>query len=130
MEKIQIFDDLSIFQNVIIFYRDSNGYLFIGNTYFYNGRDKYMSVMYKECLPPNMGVMAGWNYLDDNSPTVTLVPEQDMQTGVEDFLYAHGKEKNWKTVEYRVIDNYTEIEKNLIENPISNGEVRGFGIKK
>lgn len=130
MEKIQFIDDLSIFQNVVTLYRDSNGKIFIGNTYFYNGRDKYISIMYKESLPENMGIIAGWNYLDDNSATITLIPEKCLETGIEDFLYAHGKEKNWHSIEYRVINDYTEIESNLIEDPIKNNEVRAYGIKK
>ena len=89
-----------------------------------------MSVMYKEPLPQNMGIIAGWNYLDDNSPTVTLVPENFMETGIEDFLYAHGKEKNWHSIEYILINDYTELEKDLISNPIKFNEVRAYAIKK
>ena len=60
---------------------------FIGNTDFYNVRldsDRYMSVMYKDPLPSDMGIMAGWDYLDDNSPTVELIPERNMETGIEE----------------------------------------------
>ena len=63
------------------------GLLYIGNTDFYNGRldsDRYMSVMYKDPLPSDMGIMAGWDYLDDNSPTVELIPERNMETGIEE----------------------------------------------
>lgn len=130
MEKIHFTEDLSMFQNIVTLYRENNGNVFIGNTYFYNGRNKYMSVMYKEPLPQNMGIIAGWNYLDDNSPTVTLVPENFMETGIEDFLYAHGKEKNWHSIEYILINDYTELEKDLISNPIKFNEVRAYAIKK
>lgn len=131
-ETIRFDDNLSVFQNVIMLYRDEEGKLYIGNTWFYNrpGDNDYMSVMYKEALPANMGVIEGWNWLDDNDPRVTLVPEKTMEMGVEDFLYAHGKEKNWKTVTYHVIESYPEIEFFLKSHPLENGKTVGFGLKK
>lgn len=132
METINFESDISLFQNVVILLRNSNDELFIGNTYFYNGRldsDRYMSVMYKDPLPANMGIMAGWNYLDDNSPTVELIPERNMETGIEDFLYAHGMERDWHSIEYHVIQSYPEIESYLVHHPIQKNSVIGFGIK-
>lgn len=131
VERIRIEDSLSSFQNIVMFYKDDNGKLFIGNTWFYDrpGHD-YMSVMYHTELPKDMSIMDGWNWLDDNDPRVTLVPEITMEMGVEDFLFAHGHDRDWKSVTYTVIDSYADIEKYLKKNPLKAGEVTGFGIKK
>ncbi len=131
-EVVSFEDDLNIFQNVVMLYRDENSRLYIGNTYYYNGRGNldYMSVMYKEELPEEKGIMMGWNYLDDNSARVTLVPTDSMCTGVEDFLYAHGKLKDWKSVEYHTVNDYQEIERYVKSHPIKAGQAIGFGIRK
>lgn len=131
VERIRIEDSLSSFQNIVMFYKNDAGKLFIGNTWFYNrpGHD-YMSVMYHTELPKDMSIMDGWNWLDDNDPRVTLVPEITMEMGVEDFLFAHGHDRNWKSVTYTVIDSYADIEKYLKKNPLKAGGVTGFGIKK
>lgn len=131
VERIRIEDSLSSFQNIVMFYKDGDGKLFIGNTWFYDrpGHD-YMSVMYHTELPQDMSIMDGWNWLDDNDPRVTLVPEITMEMGVEDFLFAHGHDRDWKSVTYTVIDSYADIEKYLKKNPLKAGEVTGFGIKK
>lgn len=131
-ETIMFDNSLSIFQNLVVVYCDENGKKYIGNTYYYNGRGNldYMCVMCKDSLPDNMDLIMAWNWLDDNSPAVTLVPEVSMETGVEDFLYAHGKTKDWKTVSYHVIEEWPDMEKYIKDHPIKNGEVIGFGIKK
>lgn len=130
-ESIRFANSLDVFQNVVMLYKDGDGQLFIGNTWFYNkaGND-YMSVMYHMPLPEKMSLMDGWNWLDDNDPRVTLVPEKSMEQGIEDFLFAHGKEKDWKSVSYNVIGSYTDIEKFLNKNKLSNGEAVGLGIKR
>lgn len=130
-ESIRFESNLDVFQNVVMLYKDVEGKYYIGNTWFYNkaGND-YMSVMYHEPLPKDKDLIEGWNWLDDNDPRVTLVPEKSMETGVEDFLYAHGKEKDWKSVKYNVIKNYSDIEKYLNKNPLNVDEVIGLGIEK
>lgn len=130
-ESIRFDQSLDVFQNVVMLYKDSQNNLFIGNTWFYNkaGND-YMSVMYHLPIPKDMSLMEGWNWLDDNDPRVTLVPETSMETGVEDFLFAHGHARDWKTVTYTVINSYADIEKILKKNPLKNDEVIGLGIKK
>lgn len=130
-ESIRFDENLSVFQNVVMLYKNSENQLFIGNTWFYNkaGHD-YMSVMYHLPIPKKMSVMEGWNWLDDNDPRVTLVPETSMETGIEDFLFAHGHDRDWKTVTYNVINSYADIEKYLKKNPLKTDEVIGLGIKK
>lgn len=130
-ESISFSESLDVFQNVVMLYKDKDGNLFIGNTWFYNkaGHD-YMSVMYHLPLPEDKGVMEGWNWLDDNDPRVTLVPETSMETGIEDFLFAHVHERDWKSVTYNVINSYADIEKFLSKNPVEKDGVVGLGIKK
>ena len=126
-------ENLSVFQNIVVLTRSEDGKLFIGNTYFYNGRgtaDDWMSVMYPDALPEDRGIIMGWNYLDENSPAVTLVPEANAETGVEDFLYAHGMERDWRTVDYHVIKSYPEIEQYFAKNRLEAGKTIAFGIRK
>ena len=126
-------EKLDVFQNIVVLYRDESGKLFIGNTCFYNGRghaEDWMTFMYEESLPEENGILLGWNWLDDNSPHVTLVPETAAETGVEDFLYAHGLERDWKTIDYIVIKNYQEIEDYCAKNKIEPGCAIAFGIRK
>ncbi len=130
-ESIRFDEDLSVFQNIVMLYKNSDDQLFIGNTWYYNkaGND-YMSVMYHLPIPEKMTAMEGWNWLDDNDPRVTLVPETSMETGIEDFLFAHGHDRDWKSVTYNVINSYADIEKYLKKNPLKKDEVIGLGIKK
>ena len=74
--------------------------------------------------------MEGWNWLDDNSPNIILVPEETMETGIEDFLFAHGMEKNWRTIDYYKIHDYTDIEPFVVAKPIEKGMVVAFGIPR
>ena len=133
MTEVYLFNkSLSMFQNVVAFFRDADGKLFINNIYFYNvrGDHDYLSIMCKDPLPENMGLMMGWNWLDDNSPNILLVPEESIETGVEDFMYSHGLEKSWKDIEYHVIDNFSEIESYFSKHTLGKGGVVAFGIKK
>lgn len=130
-ESIRFEDSLDVFQNIVMLYCDTDGKMFIGNTWFYNkAGDDYMSVMYHLPLPADMSVMEGWNWLDDNDPRVTLVPEKAMETGIEDFLFAHGQQRDWKSVTYKVIHSYADIEKYLKKNPLQKNSSIGLGILK
>lgn len=132
-EVITFNEDLEVFQNIIIVYMDENKNRYIGNTYYYNGRGSncdYLSVMYRDQLPEGMEVVQGWNWLDDNSARIALIPEENMRVGVEDFLAAHNLKKDWKTLEYHVIDDYTGIHNYLISHPLQPNQILGFGIRK
>lgn len=131
-EIIQFSDRLEMFQNIVLLYCDANGKRFIGNTSYYNGRGNmdYLSILCKDPLPEDMDIMMGWNWLDDNSPNIILVPEETMETGVEDFLFAHGMEKDWRSIPYYRIHDYTDIEPFMAENPIEKGTAVAFGIPR
>lgn len=132
-EIITFSEDLDMFQNIIILYMDENGDRYIGNTSYYNGRGNacdYLSVMYRDKLPADMEVVQGWNWLDDNSARIALIPEESMRVGVEDFLAARGLVKDWKTLDYHVIEDYTGIHQYFSRNPLKPGQIIGFGIRK
>ena len=132
-ETIRFDQGLEMFQDIVTLYRDTEGKLFIGNTYFYDrkGNDAdWMSVMYSDALPEDMDIMLGWNWLDENSPNIILVPEATPETGVEDFLYAHGHERDWKSIDYNVIRSYPEIEAWFKKNELAKGDAVSFGIRK
>ena len=53
-----------------------------------------------------------------------------METAVEDFMYAHGLERNWRSIDYTLINNFTDITNALIDSPVKKGEVKAFAMKK
>ena len=132
-ELVQFIESPSIFHNIAIFYKDEYQKTHIGCTYFYNGRgvgDDWMSVMYEEPLPDDIdSVILGWNWLDDNSAMVYLVPTDSAETGIEDFLYAHGLEKDWKSIGYVAVKSYPEIEEYIDEHPLETCTAIAFGMK-
>ena len=134
MNTIMKFEDtLDVFQNIVTLYRNEEGKLFIGSTFYYNGRgnaDDWMSVLYKDAMPEEEGLLMGWNKLDDCSPNIFLVPEADAGTGVEDFLYAHGLERNWKSVEYHVVNSFMDMDAWCGKNRIEKGTAVAFGIRR
>ncbi len=132
-ETIRFENALDIFQNTVTLYKDDEGKLHIGNTYFYNGRgvsEDYRCVMYRDALPSEMDLMLGWNVLDDTAGSQVIVPENSAADGVEDFCYAHGLEKSWKSLDYHVVDRYSDISSYMKNHSLENGEVTAFGIRR
>jgi len=132
-DVIRFDENPEIFQNIVLFYRADNGKFHIGSTNYYNGRgvaDDWLSVLYEEPLPEENGIIMGWNWLDDNSALINLVPTDKAATGIEDFLYAHGLERDWKSIDYVVIRSYPDIEKYFETNTLDKGSAIGFGIRK
>ena len=132
-ETVKFDESLDKFQSVVLLLRTREGALYIGNTYFYDGRGfgpDYLTIMYKEPLPGGMAIIDGWNWLDDNSPRVIMVPEQTMETGIEDFMCAHGFEKNWKDINYHTVNNYSDIESYVKKHPIEKDQIVGFAQKR
>ena len=134
METVYKFEDrLNEFQNLVLVYKDGEEDSYIGSSSFYGGKDPHhqiLSILYKDPLPLDRDVMMGWNYLDDHSPFIYLVYTDKMETGVDDFLAAHQIDKTWKDINYNVIDNYTEIDDILLDNPLNKNEVRAYAILK
>ncbi len=131
-EMIRFDNALNIFQDTVTLYRDEEGRLHIGNTYCrgVNGeKDGYMTVMYREALPEDTELLLGWNLLDDGS-SQELIAEERAETGIEDFCYAHGLERDWRSLDYYVVDNYREISDFVRKNPLKKGEVAAFGIRR
>ena len=133
MTVIRFEKDLSEFQSIVLLYRDEVSNLYIGNTSFYGGsipERQYLNILYKDPLPKDRDVISGWNYLDDMSPRIYLSYCAQMTTAVEDFMYAHGLERNWRSIDYILINNYTDITDSLLDSPVKVGEVKAFVMKK
>lgn len=133
MTTICFEQDLSGFQNIILLYRDEQKNVYIGNTSFYGGKipeRQYLSLLYKDALPKDRDIISGWNYLDDNSPNIYISYSSEMTIAVEDFMYSHGLERNWRSITYTLIDNYVDISKAIKNDPIKVGEVKAYAMKK
>jgi hypothetical protein len=124
--EIRFGDNLAS-QNIVIVYKDEKGDYYLGHSFYYGGRNsEYLMFLYKDKLPMDKGLVAGWNYLDDNSVNTVLVGEENNQIAVEDFLYAHGMAKDWKKVTYREVPDFMELDKDFKTQHMNNGEVLGY----
>ncbi len=131
-ETVRFENALNIFRNTVMLYRDDEGKLHIGNTYYYGGGDTskdYRCVMYRDALPEKTDMMLGWNMLDEAAGSQVVVNENSAEDGVEDFCYAHGLEKNWKSLDYHVVNSYADISAFMKNHSLKNGEVAAFGIR-
>lgn len=130
---VKYVDCLNDFQHVMLVYCDDEGKRYVANVNYYNGKTKdslYLAMMFKEAVPQEMDLLEGWNYLEDNSPYVYLIPEASLEIAVEDFLHAHHIEQDWKSVDYHIIDNYMELDEYFKTHQLEKGELLGFGILK
>ncbi len=128
---IKFRDSLDEFRNIVMLYRDENGQLFVGNTFSTSGKNHtrdWMSALHKEPVPEEDGLINGWNQLDDNLASMKLIPEENAETGVEDFLYSHDAGMSWKAVDYNVVHTYAEIADWYRRNPLKNGTAAAFAI--
>ncbi|MCH4207679.1 MAG: hypothetical protein LKF79_00675 [Solobacterium sp.] len=132
VKAVKFEDNLEAFQRIVLIYQNDKGERYLGHTFFYNGRSgyEYLLFLYKQPLPENMGIMDGWNWLDDNSPSVYTIGESTIQTGVEDFLYANGLEKDWKQIQYYEASDFIAMSKEFNNIGMKNGDVIGFGFPK
>ena len=64
------------------------------------------------------------NYLDDNSEKVYLVFNEHSEVAVDDFLVANHINKSWQDIEYTVVDNLIEMNKQLSNTVLKNNEIR------
>ena len=132
-ELVQFMESPSIFHSIALFYKDEYQKVHIGFTYFYDGRgvaDDWLSILYKDPLPDKAeSVIMGWNWLDDNSAQIYLIPTDKPETGIEDFLYGNGLEKDWKSISYVAVKSYPEIEEYLQEHPLETCTAIAFGMK-
>ena len=65
--EIRFGDNLAS-QNIVVVYKDEKGDYYLGHSFYYGGRNsEYLMFLYKDKLPMDKGLVAGWNYLDDNS---------------------------------------------------------------
>ena len=132
-QLIKYIESPSVFHNIALFYKDEFQKTHIGCTYFYNGRgvaDDWLSVLYEEPLPDDIeSTILAWNWLDDNSAKIYLVPTDTPETGIEDFLYGNGLDRDWKSIPYVSVQSYPEIEEYLQEYPLETCTAIAFGMK-
>lgn len=134
MEKTLRFDgNLDMFKNLVLLYKDEKGDTFLGSS---TNNEKGINnlknsiVLYKESLPKDKDYIMGWNYLDDHSDKIYLVYNEHSEVAVDDFLAAHSIEKTWKDLDYQVVDSINDINELLINESLSNNEVRVYGTLK
>ena len=132
MEKIISFNkNLDMFKRIVLVYKNEKGETFIGSSFHDSDSEKNFNnyiVLYKDALPSELDCFEGWNFLDDNSDNIYLVPIKHSEVAVDDFLVAHHIDKTWKDLDYNVVNNITEINSEVNNNALQNNEVRAYGI--
>lgn len=130
MEKVIRFDEnLDMFKNLVLLYKNEKGDTFLGSSINSNDNqkdNKNYIVLYKESLPKDKDYIMGWNQLDDSSEKIYLVYNQHSEVAVDDFLAAHGVDKTWKDIDYVVLDSMNDINNRLMSDKLSNNEVRAY----
>ena len=127
MEKVMRFDDnLNMFKNIILLYKDNNGDIYLGSSDNSNSENKNHIILYKESLPKDKDYLTGWNYLDDNSEKIYFVYNEHSEVAVDDFLAAHNVDKTWKDIDYRIVDSVKDINNKLTNEKLSNNEIRAY----
>ncbi len=121
------------YDDIVLISRDADGRYYLGHSFYYGGRDSnYLLFLYKDELPlkKDGDLLSAWNDLDDNSFRTVIVSETDNQIAVEDFLYSHGHNRDWKSIAYRSVENYSEIDEDFAKEELNPGEVIGYAILK
>ena len=129
MKKIISFDEnLDMFKRIVLIYKNEEGETFIGSSFHDNSKRKMNNyiVLYKDSLPSDKSCFDGWNFLDDNSDNIYLVPNEHSEVAVDDFLVANQIDMTWKDIDYRVIDSFNEINTDISSNELHNNEVRAY----
>lgn len=132
MEKVISFNkNLDMFKRIVLVYKNEEGKTFIGSSFHDTNSETNFNnyiVLYKDALPSELDCFDGWNFLDDNSDNIYLVPIKHSEVAVDDFLVAHHINKTWKDLDYNVVNNITEINTEVNTNALQNNEVRAYGI--
>ena len=121
------------YDDIVLISRDADGRYFLGHSFYYGGRDSnYLMFLYKDELPlkKDRDLLSAWNDLDDNSFRTVIVSETDNQIAVEDFLYAHGHNRDWKSIAYRSVEDYAQMNEDFAEEKLNPGEVIGYAMLK
>lgn len=112
------------FDRIVMLYK-SEGEIYLGHSFIYRGRDgsKYLLFLYKEPLPMN-DVLDGWNYLDENSVKITIVPENTHEMAINDFLFAHGGKVVKQSFE--TVDDFSIMNEMMKNRDMIDDEMIGF----
>ncbi|MCI5773964.1 MAG: hypothetical protein MR210_05315 [Erysipelotrichaceae bacterium] len=90
MTKVHFDNSFENYGRIIMITKNDEGEIHLAHSFYYGGRDeaKYLLFLYKDALPKNLDLLAGWNYLDDNSIKTVIIPEVNHRTSIEDFIAA------------------------------------------
>ncbi|MDH6366959.1 MULTISPECIES: hypothetical protein [Breznakia] len=112
---------------VMVYFNGSERYL--AHSFIHNGREgKYLSILYKDPLPEG-DFIAGWNYLDDNSFSMVMVPEVSQELAVEDFYAAWNPDMITKGIEIIEVKGFDEINRLMADPEVNQQEFLFFGRK-
>ena len=109
----EIFREELDYQDMVLLCKDNQGDIYLGHSFLYHGRDAlYLLFLYKDKLPLDKedDLIQAWNYLDENSIRIVMVGEQNGEIAVEDFLYSHGMDKDWRSIKFYTVSNYMELD--------------------
>lgn len=129
---IRFKNTLEDFQRIVLVYKNLDGSLQMGHSFFYDGRDgsEYLLFLYKDALPENLDFLQGWNYLDENSTNTVIVGETNHETAVDDFLCCFNDTLKWSTIDYVQVANFSEINQKLLDADLKLNHAIGFAIFK
>ncbi|OCN04851.1 hypothetical protein A4S06_10120 [Erysipelotrichaceae bacterium MTC7] len=119
--------DLNYKSLVMVYFDGENRY--IAHSFIHNGREgKYLSILYKDPLPTG-DFIAGWNYLDDNSFSMVMIPEKNQEMAVEDFYAAWNPEMLAQGIEIIEVKGFDEVNRLMTDPEINEQEFVFFGRK-
>ncbi len=120
------------FHSILMLYKNDQNEVYLAHSFYYGGREgsKYLLFLYKDALPNFNEVIKSWNYLDDNSPNIVVVGEQDHNTAIYDFLHGFKTNLELQDVNFIEIDRYDEVDPHLDLHPILPHQVVAFIQKK
>lgn len=117
--------DMNYDSMVMIIRKEDKRYF--SHSFIYHGRDgKYLQFLYKDPLPEG-DFITGWNYLDDHSYRIVMVPEPSQEVAVEDFIAAYQPTSQINAIEVIEIKGFDEIDDLLHDPNIEKQEVVIFG---
>lgn len=129
---IRFNNNLENFQRIVLVYKNLDGTLQMGHTFFYDGRDgsEYLLFLYKDKLDTSKDFLSAWNHLDESSFTTVIVPESNLEVAIDDFLVSFNETLSWKNIDYIPIKDFSEIDSKLKDFNLKLNHAVGFVVEK
>ncbi len=129
MEKVIYQKQPEIDYDSLVMVFHQGGKRYFSHSFIYHGRDgKYLQFFYKDPLPEG-DFLKGWNYLDDHSFRIVMVPEPSQAVAIDDFIAAHNPISQINAIEIIEIGGFDEIDTLLKDPSIASQEIIFFGRK-